>query len=64
MIPDPDLVIDWVLLFLLDPMSFLYAKYGKAVIAGEVIVLGATYYIYKNLTEDAAYRKRMEVGTQ
>ncbi len=26
-------------------MSFLYAKYGKAVIAGEVVVLGATYYV-------------------
>lgn len=43
-------------------MSFLYAKFGKAVIAGELVVLGATYYIYKNLTEDAAYRQRMEVN--
>lgn len=37
-------------------MSFLYAKYGRAVIAGEVAVLGGTYYIYHNLTMDSAYR--------
>jgi serine acetyltransferase len=27
-------------------MSFLYAKFGKALVVGEVAVLGATYYIY------------------
>ena len=41
-------------------MSFLYAKFGKAVIAGEVAVLGGTYYIYHNLTTDAAYREKMQ----
>lgn len=37
-------------------MSFLYAKFGRAVIVGEVAMLGGTYYVYHNLTVDAAYR--------
>ena len=41
-------------------MSFLYARYGKAVIAGEVAVLGGTYYIYHQLTTSADYRAKME----
>ena len=41
-------------------MSFLYARYGKAVIAGEVAVLAGTYYIYHNLTTSAEYRLKME----
>ena len=44
----------------IETMSFLYAKFGKAVIVGEVAVLGATYYVYRQLTIDEAYRKRME----
>jgi hypothetical protein len=43
-------------------MSFLYAKYGKAVIAGEVVVLGATYYIYSKLTTEEAYRAKVHFG--
>mmetsp|Transcript_62122 Transcript_62122/g.124558 ORF Transcript_62122/g.124558 Transcript_62122/m.124558 type:complete len:81 (+) Transcript_62122:67-309(+) len=41
-------------------MSFLYAKYGKAVILGEVVVLGGTYYIYSKLTSDESYRAKMQ----
>ena len=37
----------------------LYAKFGKAVIAGEVAVLAGTYYIYHNLTTDEAYREKV-----
>jgi hypothetical protein len=41
-------------------MSFLYARFGKAVIAGEVAVLGGTYYIYHQLTTSEEYRRKME----